>query len=250
MFLITISFILKGPRGERGPRGTTGKTGPKVRKIFDFQFLLYKCSFYSLFCLFRVTQEMTAHQDHQERGYVPLRSSLFISLPKGEICLLTRNHSFVFRVCQALRDQQVSQDQKAHPWVWMQTSYTILCTESHNIFSSVVLYSYTHRFVCISQGPAGKDGLPGHPGQRGETVSWHLWICSIWLLCQLYDSAICFCLKHIGIPRQDWPTWSSRCSWTSGESQPLNHPFMLMHVWDQHDPHWLCSFLERKKRIC
>lgn len=23
----------------------------------------------------------------------------------------------------------------------------------------------------MSQGPAGKDGLPGHPGQRGETVS-------------------------------------------------------------------------------
>lgn len=29
------------------------------------------------------------------------------------------------------------------------------------------------RLTCESpqQGPAGKDGLPGHPGQRGETVS-------------------------------------------------------------------------------
>lgn len=27
-------------------------------------------------------------------------------------------------------------------------------------------------FLCF-QGPAGKDGLPGHPGQRGETVSEH-----------------------------------------------------------------------------
>lgn len=25
--------------------------------------------------------------------------------------------------------------------------------------------------LCSSQGPPGKDGLPGHPGQRGETVS-------------------------------------------------------------------------------
>jgi len=24
---------------------------------------------------------------------------------------------------------------------------------------------------CILQGPAGKDGLPGHPGSRGEIVS-------------------------------------------------------------------------------
>ena len=28
-----------------------------------------------------------------------------------------------------------------------------------------------HMCVCPLQGPAGKDGLPGHPGQRGETVS-------------------------------------------------------------------------------
>lgn len=36
---------------------------------------------------------------------------------------------------------------------------------------------------------------------------------------RLYQSDdCCFCLKHTGIPRQDWPTWSSRCSWTSGES--------------------------------
>jgi len=28
-------------------------------------------------------------------------------------------------------------------------------------------------YLCILQfqGPPGKDGLPGHPGQRGETVS-------------------------------------------------------------------------------
>lgn len=25
--------------------------------------------------------------------------------------------------------------------------------------------------VFTQQGPPGKDGLPGHPGQRGETVS-------------------------------------------------------------------------------
>ena len=28
------------------------------------------------------------------------------------------------------------------------------------------------------QGPAGKDGLPGHPGQRGETVSELVWLLS------------------------------------------------------------------------
>lgn len=26
-------------------------------------------------------------------------------------------------------------------------------------------------FLDFEQGPPGKDGLPGHPGQRGETVS-------------------------------------------------------------------------------
>lgn len=26
-------------------------------------------------------------------------------------------------------------------------------------------------FFSTWQGPPGKDGLPGHPGQRGETVS-------------------------------------------------------------------------------
>lgn len=25
--------------------------------------------------------------------------------------------------------------------------------------------------IFTQQGPPGKDGLPGHPGQRGETVS-------------------------------------------------------------------------------
>lgn len=28
--------------------------------------------------------------------------------------------------------------------------------------------------VSVWQGPAGKDGLPGHPGQRGEPVSINL----------------------------------------------------------------------------
>lgn len=27
-------------------------------------------------------------------------------------------------------------------------------------------------FKITLQGPPGKDGLPGHPGQRGEVVSW------------------------------------------------------------------------------
>lgn len=31
------------------------------------------------------------------------------------------------------------------------------------------LYS-DYTMLCL-QGPAGKDGLPGHPGQRGEPVS-------------------------------------------------------------------------------
>lgn len=32
-----------------------------------------------------------------------------------------------------------------------------------------------NEWLCVvPQGPAGKDGLPGHPGQRGETVSGRL----------------------------------------------------------------------------
>lgn len=96
-------------------------------------------------------------------------------------------------------------------------------TPAHNAFIFFVIqHSYIHRLVCLSQGPAGKDGLPGHPGQRGETVSEPVWVNSptTFFWSQLYDCSS-FCLKHTGIPRQDWPTWSSRRGWPSGESQPL-----------------------------
>lgn len=49
---------------------------------------------------------------------------------------------------------------------------TPVFTQTHHAFIFFVRqHSYSHRLVCLSQGPAGKDGLPGHPGQRGETVS-------------------------------------------------------------------------------
>jgi hypothetical protein len=40
--------------------------------------------------------------------------------------------------------------------------------------------------LCVSQGPAGKDGLPGHPGQRGETVSTH----SVVIILHLFHSLL------------------------------------------------------------
>lgn len=37
------------------------------------------------------------------------------------------------------------------------------------------------RCLAIHQGPPGKDGLPGHPGQRGETVSIYCpYKCFVW----------------------------------------------------------------------
>lgn len=78
MIVIT-SSALQGPRGERGPRGPTGKAGPKVCKLFHFLYLflffLYIAMIYSLNFHFRVTQEMTAHQDHPVNGYVQPLSS-------------------------------------------------------------------------------------------------------------------------------------------------------------------------------
>ena len=47
--------------------------------------------------------------------------------------------------------------------------------------SSLILFILNCKFWWNSvflQGPAGKDGLPGHPGQRGETVSKPGWLFS------------------------------------------------------------------------
>lgn len=75
------------------------------------------------------------------------------------ICRYSSKTMFLFRVCQDLRDQQVSQDQRGLLWVW---------TQQHKLLLSGIYWIFM--VVWISQGPAGKDGLPGHPGQRGETV--------------------------------------------------------------------------------
>lgn len=116
-------FLRKGPRGERGPRGPTGKAGPKVHRAFHSHFLAY---FYFVqvhylpFCLIRATQGTTAHQDLRERGYVPLccqRGTFWFRNIRIFFCrrelIIDQESCVCFRVCQALRDQLVSPDQRA-----------------------------------------------------------------------------------------------------------------------------------------
>lgn len=55
---------------------------------------------------------MMAPQDLQGRGCVPLLVALLVTGFSFYGGLIIRR--LVFRVCQALRDQQVSQDQRAH----------------------------------------------------------------------------------------------------------------------------------------
>jgi len=39
----------------------------------------------------------------------------------------------------------------------------------------VISHESTKKVIgCYLQGPSGKDGLPGHPGTRGEPVSYYV----------------------------------------------------------------------------
>lgn len=40
--------------------------------------------------------------------------------------------------------------------------------------SLIALSAIYFLLFCFLKGPPGKDGLPGHPGQRGEVVSNYL----------------------------------------------------------------------------
>lgn len=82
--------------------------------------LLYKFNFNSFFFLFRVTQEMMAHQVLPGRGYVPSNPFIqghviyftCIHFHKGQLVIDQQSCVVCFRVCQVLRDRQVSQDQR------------------------------------------------------------------------------------------------------------------------------------------
>lgn len=42
-----------------------------------------------------------------------------------------------------------------------------------SVFGSALVYLLlceTNKLISLLKGPPGKDGLPGHPGQRGEVV--------------------------------------------------------------------------------
>lgn len=85
--------------------------------------------------------------------------------------------------------------------------------------------------VCLRvQGPAGKDGLPGHPGQRGEPVSEfiraHAAFHSIgnFFATQTHAHK---CLVPIfsgstGIPREDGTSWAYRGRRSTGEQNNVN----------------------------
>lgn len=47
--------------------------------------------------------------------------------------------------------------------------------------------------VCLftRQGPPGKDGLPGHPGQRGETVSGPIFVSECPVSCHMTLKKTC-----------------------------------------------------------
>lgn len=82
--------------------------------------------------------------------------------------------------------------------------------------------------LCIFQGPAGKDGLPGHPGQRGETVSKLVWLFCSWsvfhqISCWQFFLFLCDKQGFQGktgppgppgvvgpqVSHSHWPSWSS-----------------------------------------
>lgn len=74
MILITLSLFSRALEEREDQEDQQEKLDQKYVKYFTATFLhlsRYKFTIYSQFCLFRVTQEMMAHQDLPEREYVP-----------------------------------------------------------------------------------------------------------------------------------------------------------------------------------
>lgn len=76
------------------------------------------------------------------------------------------------RDLKGLKDPSVFLDPKGQMCVRLQIVATILLLffPSSNQTVNKLVCGIFFRPVDL-QGPPGKDGLPGHPGQRGETVS-------------------------------------------------------------------------------
>lgn len=136
----------------------------------------YKFIIYFLFCLFRATQEMMAHQDLLVRGYVPshCNSVSFYAVTRINFHkrqLIIDQQTFVVALGSARASGTNRFPRTKGPSCKSKlihhTSFCIICL--CNSLCTVPYYIF--KYLCISQGPAGKDGLPGHPGQRGETVS-------------------------------------------------------------------------------
>lgn len=74
--------------------------------------------------------------------------------------------------------------------------------------------------MCL-QGPAGKDGLPGHPGQRGEPVSWFSERSSAHTHTPKHTCSrgffICVFFVAAGIPRKNGTTGTTRCGGATGD---------------------------------
>lgn len=117
--------------------------------------------------LHRAIQEAMAPQDHPVNGYGINNNWI---LPKYWLLDIASERDFTFHFCAVLQGLLGPQGPAGFPGpkgppvcdvntidITIEIPHPIICPDSFSL-------------SCF-QGPPGKDGLPGHPGQRGETVS-------------------------------------------------------------------------------